>query len=293
VLVYGIPEFRLPKSIVNAEVDYLINCGVKLHLNVIIGKMYTIHELMEEENFDAVFIGTGAGAPAFMRIPGENFANIYSANEWLTRTNLMRAYEFPASDTPIHLGKVVCTIGGGNVAMDSARTALRLGAERSIVVYRRTRKEMPARDEEIHHAEEEGVEFHFLTAPLEYLADDKGKVREMRNIKMELGEPDASGRRRPVPIKGSEFTINCDTVVVAIGNLANPIVPDTTPGLRLNKWGNIDADRETGETSIPGVYAGGDIVTGAATVIEAMGAGKAAARAMHESLTQTETAEAT
>ncbi|MHC4662873.1 MAG: NADPH-dependent glutamate synthase [Planctomycetota bacterium] len=286
VLVYGIPEFRLPKAIVYAEVDYLKSCGVSLHLNAIIGKMHTVLELIEELEFDTVFIGTGAGAPAFMRIPGENLTNIYSANEWLTRTNLMRAYQFPEADTPIHKGRIVCTIGGGNVAMDSARTALRLGADRSIVVYRRTRKEMPARDEEIHHAEQEGVEFHFLTAPVKYEPDDEGKVKEMRCIQMELGEPDASGRRRPVPIDNSEFGIPCDTVVVAIGNLANPIVPDTTPGLELNKWGNIEADAETGATSIPGVYAGGDIVTGAATVIEAMGAGKKAARAMHAYLTQ-------
>ncbi|MCX7703161.1 MAG: NADPH-dependent glutamate synthase [Planctomycetota bacterium] len=278
VLVYGIPEFRLPKEIVFAEVRILQKLGVELITNYIVGKTETVDELLER--YDAVFIGTGAGAPAFMRIPGENLGGIYSANEYLTRSNLMKAYLFPETDTPIHRGKVVAVIGGGNVAMDSARTALRLGAERVLLIYRRTREEMPARAEEVHHAEEEGVEFHFLTNPVRYHGDEKGNVKEMECLKMRLGEPDSSGRPRPVPIENSNFRLSVDTVIVAIGNLANPIVPKSTPNLTVNKNGNIVAD-EDGRTSREGVFAGGDIVTGAATVISAMGAGRRAARAIH------------
>jgi len=281
VLVYGIPEFRLPKAIVVAEVAILKKMGVELITDYIIGKTETVDELLKR--FDAVFIGTGAGAPAFMRIPGENLGGIYSANEYLTRSNLMKAYSFPKADTPIHRGKVVAVIGGGNVAMDSARTALRLGANKVMLIYRRTREEMPARAEEVHHAEEEGVEFHFLTNPVRYHGDENGNVKEIECIKMKLGEPDSSGRPRPVPIEGSNFKIPVDTVIVAIGNLANPIVPQTTPGLSTNKNGNIVAD-ENGKTSREGVFAGGDIVTGAATVISAMGAGRKSARAIHSYL---------
>jgi len=279
VLMYGIPEFRLPKAIVEAEMDYVQSLGVKLELNAVIGRYKTVDELLEE--FDSVFLGTGAGLPYFMRIPGENLNGVYSANEYLTRSNLMKAYKFPEYDTPVAESKRVAVLGGGNVAMDAARTAIRLGAEEVVIVYRRSRTEMPARIEEIHHAEEEGIKFHLLTNPTEILGDENGWVKGMRLIRMELGEPDASGRRRPVPIEGSEYEMEFDTVVVAIGNGANPLVPQTTPGLDTNKWGNILADDKTGLTSKPGVYAGGDIVIGAATVILAMGAGKQAARAMH------------
>jgi glutamate synthase (NADPH/NADH) small chain len=279
VLMYGIPEFRLPKAIVSAEVDYVEKLGVKIIYNAVIGRFLTVDELSEQ--YDSVFLGTGAGLPYFMNIPGENFNGVYSANEYLTRSNLMRAYRFPEYDTPIVKSKKVAVLGGGNVAMDAARTALRLGAEEVTIVYRRSRKEMPARIEEIHHAEEEGIKMMLLTNPTEILGDEEGWVRGMRCIKMELGEPDASGRRRPVPIEGSEFDIEVDTVVVSIGNGANPLVPQTTPGLETNKWGNIIADERTCATSKPGVYAGGDIVIGAATVILAMGAGKVAAAAMH------------
>ncbi|MBF8257973.1 MAG: glutamate synthase (NADPH) [Actinobacteria bacterium] len=281
VLMYGIPEFRLPKDIVQAEVDYICKLGVKLECNAVIGKSITIDELASEEGFDSVFIGTGAGLPYFMNIPGENLIGIYSANEYLTRSNLMKAYLFPDADTPLFRGKLVAVVGGGNVAMDAARTALRMGADKVYNVYRRSKKEMPARIEEIHHAEEEGVEFHFLTNPLRFLGNDEGFVNEIECQKMELGEPDASGRRRPVPVKGSEFRLAVDTVVMSIGNGANPLVPATTPGLDTNKWGNILADQETGKTSKKGVFAGGDIVIGAATVILAMGAGRKAATAMH------------
>ncbi len=283
VLMYGIPEFRLPKSIVQKEVDYVVSLGVKLECNMVIGKTYTIDELKDEEGFDAIFIGSGAGLPYFMNIPGENLNGVYSANEYLTRSNLMKAYDFPNSDTPIVRSKRVAVIGGGNVAMDSARTARRLGAEVALV-YRRSRNEMPARLEEIHHAEEEGIDFNLLTNPIRINGTDDGWVKSMTCIKMELGEPDASGRRRPVPIEGSEYDIPVDTVVVSIGNGANPLLPNSTPGLETNKWGNITVKDDSGLTSIEGVYAGGDIVIGAATVILAMGAGKQASRAMHEYL---------
>lgn len=284
VLMYGIPEFRLPKEIVQAEVDYIRRMGVKVECNVVVGKSVTVDELLNEEGFHAVFIGTGAGLPYFMNIPGENLIGIYSANEYLTRSNLMKAYLFPEADTPLVRGRNVAVIGGGNVAMDAARTAMRMGADKVYVVYRRSKKEMPARIEEIHHAEEEGIEFHFLTNPVAYHGSDEGWVTHIECQRMELGEPDSSGRRRPVPVKGSEFKLAVDTVVVSIGNGANPLVPATTPGLETNKWGNIVADQETGKTSKKGVFAGGDIVIGAATVILAMGAGRKAAAAMHEYL---------
>jgi glutamate synthase (NADPH/NADH) small chain len=284
VLVYGIPEFRLPKDIVEAEVDYLLKLGVKLETNTVIGKSRALEELMNGGGFDAVFVGSGAGLPRFMGIPGENFNGVYSANEYLTRSNLMKAYLFPRYDTPIVRGKRVATLGGGNVAMDSARTALRLGAEASIIVYRRGREEMPARDEEIHHAEEEGVDLKILTNPVRILGDEHGWVRGMECISMQLGEPDESGRRRPEPIPGSEFTVQVDTVVVAIGNSPNPLIPNTTPEIETTRRGTIVVDEKTGATTMPGVYAGGDVVTGAATVILAMGAGRTAADAMHEYL---------
>jgi len=285
VLIYGIPEFRLPKAIVEAEVEYLKKMGVKIVLNAVIGRWKTIDELLQD-GYSAVYIAVGAGAPVFMNIPGENLLGIYSANEYLTRSNLMKAYLFPDFDTPIVTGKRVAVIGGGNVAMDAVRTALRLGAEHAYIIYRRGREEMPARKEEIHHAEEEGVEFFLLTNPLSYEGDENGWVKEMKCIRMVLGEPDASGRRSPIPIPGSEFTLPVDTVVVAIGTQANPVVPSTTPGLETNRWGYIVTKGESGETSRPGIYAGGDIVTGSATVILAMGAGKKAARAIHEFLSR-------
>jgi len=283
VLVYGIPEFRLPKAIVEAEVEYLRKMGVKIETNFVIGRTKTIDELFAE-GYNAVFIGVGAGAPVFMNIPGENLSGIYSANEYLTRSNLMKAYLFPEYDTPIVRGKRVAVVGGGNVAMDSVRTALRLGAEKAMIIYRRTEVEMPARKEEVHHAREEGVDFLMLTNPVEYIGNDAGWVTGVKCIKMELGEPDASGRRSPVPIKGSEFVIDVDTVVVAVGTMANPIVPATTPGLETNKRGYIITKDESGLTSRAGIYAGGDIVTGSATVILAMGAGRKAANAIHEYL---------
>jgi glutamate synthase (NADPH/NADH) small chain len=281
VLVYGIPEFRLPKKIVEEEVSRLEKSGVKIVCNTVIGRTYTVQELREQ--FDAVFIANGAGLPVFMNVPGENFKGVYSANEYLTRINLMAAYQFPRSDTPVLTGKRVATVGGGNVAMDSARTAKRLGAEASMIVYRRTRKEMPARAEEIHHAEEEGLEFEFLVAPVEVTGNEKKWVTGLKCVRMQLGEPDASGRARPVVIPRSEFVIPCDVVVVAIGTRANPLLTATCPDLKLNKWGNIIVD-EKGMTSLPGVFAGGDIVRGAATVILAMGDGKRAAKAMDEYL---------
>ncbi len=286
VLIYGIPEFRLPKRIVGAEVDYLQRLGVKIETNAVIGRIKTVDELFAE-GFSAVYLAVGAGAPVFMNLPGENLSGIYSANEYLTRSNLMQAYRFPLSDTPIARGKNVAVIGGGNVAMDSVRTALRLGAENAYILYRRTEVEMPARIEEVHHAQEEGVQFRLLTNPVEYLGDDKGWVRAVRCQRMALGEPDASGRRSPVPLPGSEFRIDVDTVVVAIGTMANPIVSATTPGLETDRRGYIVVQGERGETSRPGVWAGGDIVTGSATVILAMGAGKAAARAIHAYLSDT------
>ncbi len=282
VLIYGIPEFRLPKDIVQAEVNYLERLGVKVECDCVIGRIETVDELLQE--YDAVFLGLGAGLPQFMNIPGENFCGIYSANEYLTRSNLMKAYLFPKYDTPIARGKNVAVFGAGNVAMDSARTALRLGADTVRIVYRRSREEMPARIEEVHHAEEEGVQFYLLTAPTRFFGDDNGWVTGMECLKMELGEPDESGRRRPVPMKGSEFQLECDMAVVAIGAGANPLLPTTTPGLELNKRGYIVADLETGKTSKQGVWAGGDIVTGSATVILAMGAGRKAANSIHEYL---------
>ena len=285
VLVYGIPEFRLPKAIVEAEVAYLEKLGVRIERNAVIGRLKTVDDLFAE-GYGAVYLAVGAGAPVFMNIPGENLSGIYSANEYLTRSNLMKAYRFPEYDTPIVRGRKVAVIGGGNVAMDSVRTALRLGAEEATIVYRRTEMEMPARKEEVHHAQEEGVRFELLTAPLEYLGDDQGWVTGMRCQRMELGEPDASGRRSPVPIPGSEFVLAADTVVVAVGTTANPIVPATTPGLETNRRGYIVVKGEDGATSRPGVWAGGDIVTGSATVILAMGAGKQAARAIHAFLSK-------
>jgi len=285
VLMYGIPEFRLPKAVVQAEVENLKKLGVEIEVNSVVGKFATVDQLMEEEGFDSVFIGTGAGLPYFMNIPGENACGVYSANEFLTRTNLMKGYMFPNWDTPIKIGSKVAVLGGGNVAMDAARTALRLGAEESWIVYRRSHEELPARKEEAEHAEEEGVKFAFLTSPVEIVSNDEGWVTGMKCIKYELGEPDASGRRRPVAIEGSEYLMEVDTVVVAIGQGPNPLVPRTTKGLELNKKGNIVAD-ENAATSKPGVYAGGDVVTGAATVILAMGAGRTAANAMHEYLSK-------
>jgi glutamate synthase (NADPH/NADH) small chain len=283
VLVYGIPEFRLPKAIVQAEVETAAKLGVTLHYNQVIGQIETLDELLGR--FDAVFLGTGAGLPLFMRIPGENLIGVYSANEYLTRSNLMKAYDFPHYDTPTLVGGKVAVIGGGNVAMDSARTAQRLGADKVYLVYRRSRNEMPARDEEIHHAEEEGIDFHLLTNPTSIIGDDKGRATHMECIKMALGEPDASGRRRPVPIEGSEYRMEVNTVVVAIGNSPNPLVPQTTPDLEVGRWGNVVADERTGRTSKRGVFAGGDIVTGAATVILAMGAGRAAGASINDYLT--------
>jgi len=278
VLVYGIPEFRLPKAIVEADVDYLRKLGVKIELDSVIGKIETVDDLLSND-FDAVFLGTGAGLPFFMGIQGENLNGVYSANEYLTRVNLMKAYD-PEYDTPILRKKKVAVLGGGNVAMDSARTALRLGGEDVYVVYRRSRDEMPARIDEIHHGEEEGLKFKFLMNPIRVIGDDNGWVRGLECISMKLGEPDESGRRRPIPIEGSESVLEVECVVVAVGNGPNPLVPATTPGLNINKRGNIVADEETGNTSKEGVFAGGDIVTGAATVILAMGAGKKAAIAI-------------
>ncbi len=284
VLVYGIPEFRLPKEIVFQEVNFLERLGVKVECNVVVGRSVTVDELFEQ-GYDAVFIGVGAGLPWFLNIPGENLIGIYSANEYLTRANLMKAYLFPEYDTPIARGKDVVVLGAGNVAMDAARTAMRLGADRVRIVYRRSRQEMPARAAEIHHAEEEGIEFFLLTAPKRFLGDDQGRVRGMECIKMELGEPDESGRRRPVPIEGSEFELECDLAVIAVGSGANPVLTKSTPGLELNKWGYIVADPDTGKTTKKGVWAGGDIVTGAATVILAMGAGRKASDSIHKYLT--------
>jgi glutamate synthase (NADPH/NADH) small chain len=283
VLIYGIPEFRLPKAIVQSEVSYLERLGVKVECNCVIGRIETVDELLKE--YDAVFLGLGAGLPQFLNVPGENFCGIYSANEYLTRSNLMKAYLFPKYDTPIARGKNVAVFGAGNVAMDSARTALRLGADTVRIIYRRSRDEMPARIEEVHHAEEEGVQFYLLTAPVRFLGDDNGWVTGVECLRMELGEPDESGRRRPVPVKGSEFQLECDMAVVAIGAGPNPLLPTQTPGLELNKRGYIVADLETGKTTKPRIWAGGDIVTGSATVILAMGAGRKAANSIHEYLT--------
>ncbi len=280
VLIYGIPEFRLPKSIVEAEVDYLVRLGVDLQLNQVIGNSIDMDELLNGEGFDAAFIGVGAGLPTFMGVPGENLGGVYSANEYLTRSNLMKAYDFPNYDTPIVRGRNVCVVGGGNVAMDAARTARRLGGENVYILYRRSLDEMPARAEEIHHARQEGIIFKLLCAPLEYIGDQQGMVCQVRCQEMELGQPDDSGRRRPVPKKGSEFILDTDLVIVAIGSGANPLLTRHTKGMELNRWGYIVAD-ETGRTTRKGVWAGGDIVTGSATVILAMGAGKAAAKDIH------------
>ena len=281
VLEYGIPEFRLPKAIVQKEIDTLRDLGVKIETNMVIGKVITIDELMDEQGFEAVFIGSGAGLPRFMNIPGENLKGVYSANEFLTRVNLMKAY-LPGSATPIQKAKRVAVVGGGNVAMDAARCAKRLGAEEVYIVYRRSLEELPARKEEVEHAMQEGIIFKLLNNPIEILGDENGFVKGMTCVEMELGEPDESGRRRPVPRKGSEFTMELDCVIMAIGTSPNPLIKSTTQGLETKKWGGIVADDSTGLTSREGVYAGGDAVTGAATVILAMGAGKASASAIDE-----------
>lgn len=283
VLMYGIPQFRLPKEIVQTEISNLKKMGVEILTNQVVGKITSVDELMEN-GYDAVFIGTGAGLPYFMNIPGENLNGVYSANEFLTRTNLMKGYKFPDYATPVKVGKNVAVLGAGNVAMDSARTALRLGAENVYIVYRRAREQMPARKEELEHAEEEGIQFRLLTNPVSINGDEHGWIKSLTCLRYELGEPDASGRRAPVAIKGSEFDIPMDTVVVAIGQGPNPLVTTSTPGLELNKWGNIVANPENLMTSKPGVFAGGDIVTGAATVILAMGAGKVAAAGIDQYL---------
>ena len=284
VLVYGIPEFRLPKDIVAQEIHFLERLGVRVECNQVVGRTVSIEELFEE-GYEAVYLGVGAGLPRFLNIPGENLIGILSANEYLTRANLMKAYLFPEVDTPIPRGKNGIGLGAGNVAMDSARTAMRLGAESVKIVYRRSRDEMPARVEEIHHAEEEGIEFFLLTNPTKYIGDEKGRLTGMECLSMELGEPDDSGRRRPVAVPGSEFELDCDLAIVAVGSGANPLLTQSTPDLKLNKWEYIETDLETGKTSIKGVWAGGDIVTGAATVILAMGAGRKAADSIHNYLT--------
>jgi glutamate synthase (NADPH/NADH) small chain len=286
VMVYGIPEFRLPKSIVQEEIDVLKKMGVEIICNYIVGRTRTIEQLMEEDGFDAVYIGVGAGLPKFMNMDGEHLVGVYSANEYLTRANLMKAYQFgKGAETPIAVSKNVAVLGGGNVAMDAARMAIRLGAENVYLVYRRSEKEMPARVEEVHHAKEEGIQFCTLQNPKRVLGDEQGNVVGMECLKYELGEPDDSGRRRPVAIEGSEFVIDVDTVIVAIGNGANPLIEQTTLGLEFNKWGNIVVD-ENCKTSLNGVYAGGDIVLGAATVILAMGQGRIAAAAMNAYLSE-------
>jgi glutamate synthase (NADPH/NADH) small chain len=277
VLIYGIPEFRLPKQIVQAEVNYVRSLGVEIRMDTVIGKTYTLNELLNEQGYDAVFLGTGAGLPMFMHIPGENYNGVYSANEFLTRVNLMKAYLFPEWDTPVKIGRRVAVVGAGNVAMDASRCSQRLGAEEVHIVYRRSRDEVPARAEEVHHAEEEGIIFDFLTNPIEIYGDDKGWVRGMRCVRMELGEPDASGRRRPVPIAGSEFDMEIEIVVMALGTQPNPLVFSDSGGLERSRHGTVVADETTGKTTKDRVWAGGDSVTGAATVISAMGAGKRAA----------------
>jgi glutamate synthase (NADPH/NADH) small chain len=282
VLKYGIPEFRLPDRIIDAEIEGLKKMGVEIRLDTIIGKLFTIPQLLGEKGYHAAFVGTGAGSPKFMGIPGEAFNGVFSANEFLTRVNLMRGYRQPLYDTPVGMGKRVAVIGAGNTAMDACRVSLRMGAESVRCVYRRSRRESPARAEELEHAIEEGIEFLWLTNPVEIVGDSSGWVTGMRCQKMDLGEPDASGRRRPVPVAGSEFLLDVDTVIYALGTTANPIIAQTTPGLKINKWGYIEIDERTGMTSIPGVFAGGDIVTGAATVILAMGAGQRAAKGMLE-----------
>lgn len=283
VLVYGIPEFRLPKEIVQAEVDYIKKLGVELYTDVLIGRTLTPEELFDR-GFDAVFIGSGAGLPTFLGIPGENLGGVYSANEFLIRVNLMKSYRFPEFDTPIKVGKNVAVIGGGNVAMDSARCALRLGAEHVCIIYRRSREEIPARQEELLNAEEEGITCKFLATPTRFIGDEQGRVKGIELVTMKLGEPDASGRRKPTPVKGSEFVMDVDNVIVAIGRTPNPIIQRVTKGLETTRQGTIVADPETGRTSLEGVYAGGDIMTGEATVISAMGSGRRSAKAIHEYL---------
>ncbi|MBD3271934.1 MAG: NADPH-dependent glutamate synthase [Elusimicrobia bacterium] len=286
VLSYGIPEFRLPKSIIDQEVDYLTRMGVRMHYNAVIGKIKTIEELFKK-GFHAVYIATGAGYPQFMNIPGEHLNYVYSANEFLTRVNLMKAYQFPQMSTPVEVGKRTAVIGGGNTAMDAARSALRLGGNKVCVIYRRSEKEMPARIEEIRHAHEEGIEFIFLAAPVAYIGDEHNRIRAIRCIRMKLGEPDQSGRKKPLPVPGSEFEISVDSVIIAVGTRANPIVPESTSGLQCSNKGYIIADA-AGATSLPNVYAGGDIVSGSATVIKAMGAGKTSAKTIDEMLKKLE-----
>ena len=283
VLSYGIPEFRLPKELVAREIENVKKLGVKIEKNVIVGRSVTIDELILD-GYEAIFVGSGAGLPRFLNIRGENLLGVYSANEFLTRVNLMKAYQFPDKPTPVKIGKKVAVVGAGNVAMDAARTAKRLGAENVYIVYRRSEEEAPARLEELHHAKEEGIEFLFLNNPSRILGDENGRVRGMEIVKQQLGEPDASGRRSPVPIEDSDYVLDVDTVVIAIGQSPNPLIRQTTPGLETEKWGGIIVEEETMETSKPGVYAGGDTVTGAATVILAMGAGKKAAAAIDQKL---------
>jgi glutamate synthase (NADPH/NADH) small chain len=285
-LIYGIPEFRLPKEIVKAEVEVLKKLGVEFKTNFIVGLTDTVDELLQN-GFDALFIAVGAGLPHFLNIEGENLIGVYSSNEFLTRVNLMKAYRFPEYDTPVFncLGKSIAVFGGGNTAMDAVRTAKRLGAENACIIYRRSEIEMPARKEEVHHAKEEGIEFIMLANPVKFIGNEKGWLKKAVLQKMELGEPDASGRRRPVPVAGSEYIINIDMAVVAVGNGSNPIIQKTTAGLKFNKWGNIEVNETTMATSKKGVFAGGDIVTGGATVILAMGAGRKAAAAINEYLT--------
>ena len=282
VLKYGIPEFRLPDIIIDAEIENLKKMGVEIKLDTIIGKLFTIPQLLGEMGFHTAFVATGAGSPKFASIPGEAYNGVFSANEFLTRVNLMRGHRQPLYDTPVGMGKRVAVVGAGNTAMDSARVAMRMGAESVTVVYRRSRRESPARAEELEHAIEEGIQFQWLTLPVEILGSPDGWVKGMRCQKMELGEPDASGRRRPVAVAGSDFLIDVDTVIYALGTTANPIIAQTTPGLGTNQWGYIDIDERSGMTNVPGLFAGGDIVTGAATVILAMGAGKRAAQGMLE-----------
>ncbi len=284
VLVYGIPEFRLPKEIVAQELNFLERLGVKIQCNEVIGKTTSLDELFAE-GYDAIYLGVGAGLPRFLNIPGENLVGIYSANEYLTRANLMKAYRFPEYDTPLVKGRDVAVFGAGNVAMDAARTAMRMGADNVRIIYRRSRDEMPARQAEIHHAEEEGIQFYLLTAPTKFIGNEQGRVTGMECLQMELGEPDDSGRRRPVPVKGSEFELDCDLAVIAVGAGANPLLTQSTPELQLNKWGYVIADEKTGKTTKKGVWAGGDIVTGAATVILAAGAGRIASNSIHDYLT--------
>jgi glutamate synthase (NADPH) small chain len=285
VLIYGIPEFRLPKQIVREEVERIKSLGVEVETNVIVGRTVTIDELFNEMDYEAVFLATGAGTPNFLNIPGENLSGVYSASELLTRVNLMKAYKFPEYDTPLKIGKKVAVIGGGDVAMDAVRTSLRIGPEKAYLLYRRSREEMPAREEEVHHAFEEGVDFRFLTNPIRIIGNENGWVKAIECQKMELGEPDEKGRRRPIPIPGSEFTIEVDTVVVAIGQSPNPIIQQTTPGLTTTKWGTIVVD-EKGATSRKGIFAGGDIARGGATVILAVADGKRAAVSINEYLTE-------